>query len=347
MNKLKIINVSGSNYEIGFRIGSQTKKEISRLVQITPRVNSKDKKLKSAYDKYLSLINTYPDIMAEFRGIAEGANVNLHQIIKLNLPELNIFLNDSNPKILREAHELHCSTLIIKNNNHTIIGHNEDGGYDDDIFILIAKYPSGINVVSICYFGSIPGFAANLNSRGLIFVSNGLTSKSKNIAMPKRVLSRMIIECKTIKEAIDLIIKTKRGAGQNFILAQGENIFDVETSSEKGYIKEIKNNFYHCNNFLFDEMLCYEGREKTSGTYVRSHELKKTYKKIKDLEHMKVILSSHKNRPKCLCAHGEKTNDENKTLGSIFFDLKNKKVFLGKGFTCQTHLNELNIKFNW
>ena len=59
---------------------------------------------------------------------------------------------------------------------------------------------------------------------------------------------------------------------------------------------------------------------------------------------MKNILSSHENRPSCICAHGKKEGDINLTLGYVFFDSNHKgKLLIGKGLTCQAKLNEYII----
>jgi len=330
MKKIKIIEAEGTHYEIGHKIGSETKKEILALIEKIKRVTSKNPQLEENYAKYLVHVQKYPFIIDELKGMADGAGVDFDIIAKMNLPELDKDLEDDN-----------CSTFVVKNKG--IIGHNEDGRHYDDMFLLKAVFPTGGKVMSLCYYGWLPGSAVNANAHGLIMVCNALTANDVQIGEPKRIIARRLIECKDSAQAIELITNTKRAQGQNFIFADRTGIVDVETSATDMHVTEINDNFFHCNNYLSDEMKKYEAKKQSAGSFMRSGEASKVCASLSSIEDMKEALSSHTNRPSCLCSHGAEENDENKTLGSIYVDLTAKKVWVGYGFTCRTELMEIKL----
>ena len=331
-SKIQEVVASGSYYEIGFTIGQETNERIIDLI-------GKNKKNESdtfncQYREYLEYIKSYAYIMEEFKGMADGAGVDMEDIIKLNIVELNQPVDD-------------CSTFIIKNSHSFILAHNEDGREGDDIFLLRATYPTGTTILSFCYYGSLVGFSANINSHGLIILCNALHANDKKIGEPKRVFARHLIECKTIESAIQKIEASQRAQGQNFTFIQNNRIVGVETSASKLGITEVSENYFHCNSYNFPEMIQYDSDIRRDECFYRNVEGKNAYQSLNSLEEARNLLSSHKNKPYCFCAHGKEGGDSLKTLGSMFIDYLSKKIWIGYGYTCSVELEHHHFNFDW
>ncbi|MCP4754820.1 MAG: hypothetical protein GY866_28425 [Proteobacteria bacterium] len=328
IKKIKVVRAEGSYYEIGYAIGKETKNQIQRILQR----KSFDEKNKSIvakeYRAFLRYIEPYPSIMDELKGLADGSETDLESIVKLNIVELD----------RKRKHQDDCSSFIIKNDDTFLLAHNEDGREGDDIFLLRAVYPSGTEILSFCYYGSLVGFSVNLNSFGLTIMCNALFSNDVQLGEPKRVFARRLVECKTIDEAIGIIKTSKRSQGQHFTFKQFDRVVGVETSATSFQTREITENYYHCNNFIFPEMLEYDAFGKKSGFYMRTLEAEKIFQSLSDINEVKKVLSSHKNNPNCFCAHGAEKGDYSKTLGSIFLDCIKKQIWIGYGPTCRTEL---------
>jgi hypothetical protein len=338
-NKKQLLEIkaSGSYYDIGYTIGQGTKKQIHQIIEQSKTVWSKKAEVEDLFRKYMTYVEQYPFIMDELKGMADGAEVEFNHVAMLSIVELN--KNQSNVD--------DCSSFIIKNDNKIILAHNEDGEEGSDIFLLRATYPSGTEVLSFSYFGSLVGLSVNLNSHGLLIMCNALHANDQQIGEPKRVFARRLVECHDFDEVLEIIRTSKRAQGQNFTIGQFGKIMGVETSATDFFAKEIVSNGYHCNNYLFSEMISYEAGSRTSEGYLRTQEGEKAYRSLIDLQSVKTLLSSHKNRPYCFCAHGDEKGDALKTLGSIFFDCLKKEIWVGFGHTCTTEMRQVSFNYKW
>lgn len=335
--QIRVVEAKGSHYEIGFTIGKETGKQINRILKDTGYINDPDPKLAEKYREYMAYVDQYPYIIDELQGMADGAQTDFDKIAKLNIVELN----------KEVPHVDNCSSFIVKNEKEFIIAHNEDGHEGDDIFLLRAVYPSGIETFSFCYYGSLPGFSINLNSAGLITICNALHANDKQVGEPKRIFARRLVECRSIDEAIEIIGTSRRAQGQNFTFSRAGKIMGVETSATNFCVREVSGNYYHCNNYIFPEMKKNDAHNGTGEGYLRTIEGKKVFRSLTDLGDVRKLLSSHKNRPYCFCAHGSEEGDQLKTLGSVYFDCIRKKIWVACGYACRSELREMSFNHEW
>lgn len=335
--EIKVVEAKGSHYEIGFTIGRKTTKKINGILKNTKYIHDTDPQLAKTYRDYMAYVEKYPHIIDELQGMADGAQADFDKIAKLNIVELN-----------REVpHVDQCSSFIVKNEEKFIIAHNEDGHEGDDIFLLKAVYPSGIETFSFCYYGSLPGFSINLNSAGLITICNALHANDKQVGEPKRIFARRLVECRAIEEAVEIIGTSRRAQGQNFTFSRAGKIMGVETSATDFCVREVSGNYYHCNNYIFPEMIKYDAHSRTGESYLRTIEGEKAFNSLKDIGDIRKLLSSHKHRPYCFCAHDAEEGDQLKTLGSVYFDCIRKKIWVAYGYACVSKLREVSFDKDW
>ncbi|MBT4174493.1 hypothetical protein HOC80_03015 [archaeon] len=339
MKNLRVIEASGSNYEIGFKIGKETKEEIKKVLETTGYVNlSETYEIKIAYKNFLSILKKkFPKYIEELQGMADGAEVEFRTLMKLNLPELK--------KIFKTSDSEHdqCTTFVLKDKDRVFIAHNEDGPFTADIFLLKVKLPSEIQVLTVCYYGVLMGFSATMTSKGLFYVCNALTCNDfKNEGIPKRFITRSAVESTSFESFVKTVTTVERSAGQNYIVYHKEKVYDVEVSGTNYLIKEIQDKFCHANHFILSEMEKYEGKkEKNVGSFLRYKVATEGLNLSKNEKDFIQILSSHQNRPSCLCSHGKETGDLNKTLGLVLFDSSKKnQISISKGFTCNAKIKD-------
>lgn len=329
--KIEVITAKGSYYEVGFSVGEKTRDKILELIDSFDQIKLNDKKNLERFEMFLSNIKKYPNVVQQLKGMADGSGASFEDLAKLNTVELNKKIPEN------------CSAFIVKKKEGYIIGHNEDARSYNNIYLLKAEYPD-IKIISMCYYGGLPGLSANLNSYGLFMSLYSSSSNDSKMGTPKRVVANMLLSCKNFDDAVELLRNTERALGQSFIFAQGSDVWVVESSATDLFIQKIEGSFYHCNNYLFKPMKKYEDRKFGTSTFKRSSEALRVYKELKTLEDIKRELSSHINEQDSICRHGTSPG-KNKTLGSFFYDSDKNKIWVGFGPTCQAQLIE--VEQNW
>lgn len=331
--KLRTIEASGSHYEIGQRIGQETRDEVHVLAGRLPRTSADAPTTRARYAEYMKHVEPFPFIMDEVRGLADGAGLPFEVIARIQIVELNRPLPKADG----------CTTLVVKDADRTIIAHNEDGGQADDVFMLKATYPSGMRVQAVCYVGSLPGHAPFVNSHGLVCTCNALTPSDFRVGEPKRIFCRRVMDAEGIDEAIETLNSSMRAQGEHFVLAQAGRVVSIEASATDMRVTDIVANDYHCNNYLRPEMLCYEAENPSSNSFTRSAEAQRACGGLHTVPDLRAALSSHANHPHCFCRH----NGGGKTLACILLDCTEKRILVGHGPTCQAELEEFTVDWEW
>jgi predicted choloylglycine hydrolase len=325
---IQMVEASGTNYEIGFQIGQATKKRIKRQLDAMSYIRATNERIKKRYEKFLSIVNnTFPQYVDEIKGMADGADVPFNELMKLNLPELNLLERNDN-----------CTTLILQKQNGFIVAHNEDSSTDIDVFLANVQLPSGLRALSVCYYGKLLGFSASHNSNGLFVVNDSLKCVDNQIGVPRVFVLRQLLECSTIQECVDVVRETKRATSQNYFFFKKNKAVNVESSATESVVTPIEKLFVHTNNFIVPKLIKYEGKPPSDGTFKRDRLARTLLKNAETKEDMIDILSSHENRPHCLCAHADEHGDQNNTLAVIIFDTIKSQLVIGHGQTCRAEL---------
>ncbi|MEM3374396.1 MAG: C45 family peptidase [Candidatus Woesearchaeota archaeon] len=337
---MKLIKVKGTNYQIGYKLGhifsSAIKYRIKKF-KITKRlIDSK----KDYLEKTLKLCEIYPNYLLELKGISDGSNTNIYEILMLNL----LGLLD----IKR------CSTIAYKGKN-SFIAHNEDGDtFERKKDFALIKYEKIINEIeyknknnkknkkfyfySYFYPGELLGATFSWNSYGLIITVNSIRSRLSNIPkLPRVFVARALLEAKTINQAIKIIKNSKSSGGLHYLIMKKTNkksnnvkeIVSIERYQNSTSIEKINNIYIHTNHYIHKKFLNKTKPHKNSVIrYERLKELIELHRdKIinADKEILLKIMRDRKTKPNSIY---NKKNDTNQTLAT-FIALKNKKyVFL-------------------
>ncbi len=327
---IALIEAEGTPYEVGLQIGRRMGERVRALADAVPRARTENAGILKRYAAYLAHVKPYPTVMDELRGLADGAELPFDVVARIQFVELDRPLPDADG----------CTTLIVRDGERTLIGHNEDGGKENDVFVLKASYASGLRVLALCYVGSLPGHAPFVNSHGLLSTCNALRPSDFRIGEPKRSFCRRVMEARGIDDAISILRSSTRAQGENWVFRQAGRIVDVETSATALQVRDITANAYHCNNYLFEEMVQFEAQPPSSNTYTRSREAQSVCGGLRSLDDLRTALCSHANEPNCFCRHPN-------TLGCVLFDCAEKRILIGHGPTCRAELREFSVDWPW
>jgi hypothetical protein len=139
---LPVYSVSGSNYEIGARIGERFRPQIVDFLRKSKRLSllRKAEKRNPRLHKWIEYGDKcFPQYMQEIRGIADGSNSSLTDVSLINCKyDLPI---------------KRCTTVIFWEPGRVLVAHNEDNTKDNlNSCYLLKVYPEmGIPFISFCY----------------------------------------------------------------------------------------------------------------------------------------------------------------------------------------------------
>ena len=162
---LKIVEVGGSHYEMGFQYGGACP-EISDMLDMTYQLFGGRDKAKSIAEKYTPMYLPYtekyaPEIVEEMEGMADGANVNFQDILFLNITyEISVLS-------LMEGCTSFAASGEVTANGKLIAGQNLDHVefWQDYMILLKMKPANGPSIMAVTAPGCLS--LIGINSAGI------------------------------------------------------------------------------------------------------------------------------------------------------------------------------------
>lgn len=305
------VDVEGTPQQIGETVGELLKDKIKRnidilLNELKARLNlEKDEVLKDT-QKFLPAMEEYaPDLVEEMKAITTGSGVNFEEILFLNVA-MDLFM-------MKETQlGLGCTSFAATGpatlNGETLIGQNMDWIPTINEFVVERIVPEiGSQILMVTLAGTV-GFVG-INSTGLTCNMNSLLTAETQFRVPIGFIVRKVLQQKKIGDSISAILKAKRSASLNYVLANSDgDILNIETSPI-AYNVIMPSNYFltHSNHFLTEWLK----REDLHGpvepsTYIREYRarirMEENWGKLtKNV--MINILKDHHNFPDSICRH--------------------------------------------
>jgi len=374
------LETEGSAYERGKIHGEALKKYIPRMMfeKITRHFGftSYDLFAKDILDKtnFLSTAKKWtPDLIDEIQGIADGAKFDFNSIfVRQLIEEMGWYwiLRASTENLHKLKDEFktttsqQCTALGVfdQTQNYPIIAQNADNsiGWVGVETLIHAKDPeSSMEWYHIGYPGLIGIYGMNNCSVGACL--NGMSpSLKKNLnGLGALFVSRLILNQKSLKDAVDIIQKLPHASGVNYLIGDGASVVDYECSPNQ--VKQFlpyqgSTRVYHTNHpientDLDDEYLTILNKINYYGNYGFENWRVDTKTRLEYLKHnlqeksrpitvemIKKILSSHDVKDHPICRHdlpsGAYTN-----MGLIMELSKPPKLHISFGTPCKTEFS--------
>lgn len=255
---LNHIEISGSHYEIGVALGKLSGEAIRTVVPQMERL----KYLRSLWlgSERLAQIEAaaraeFPKYMQEMDGIAVGAEVPFEDIFIWNC-------RGDLPEIADETAEgaLGCTTVMANPGSGAPIRitHNEDGHTVlHGLCNLVTIHPeNGTSVTSFYYPGMIMGHNFGFNEFGLVQTVNNISPHDQKVGLPRHIVSRASLACRSLDEAIRVFQRTDRASGFHYAIAQcgDDRLFSIEAPASACIVHEVQGRTTHANHLIFDEL---------------------------------------------------------------------------------------------
>ena len=351
------IEVSGTHREMGRQIGEAARNQIQHSIANAHVL------IDAAYDavqltwegaqiqarKYLPFAEErYPQYVDELRGIAEGANISLDDIMVLNAMEA----------VTGDAlHLTRCTSMAVNEertaDGHVLAGHNEDWipEDEDDVLVISAKPDKEPPYLAMTYGGLLPN--VGFNAYGIAQLIDSVYPNDSRIGIPRLVVARAVLASRRISGAIGRTLVQHRAAGYNHLLVhESGEIYSVEVSARKFEILYAHDGYMvHTNHYLDPQMKQVEkDPEELLSSRVRYFRASRLIRQNGQhtINSLQSIQKDHVNVPNSICNHniaGADPLDREKTISALVIDLTSREMHITWGNPCQNtyhtfHLND-------
>jgi hypothetical protein len=314
---LQILKTSGSNYDIGFQIGSRFKDKIKDALNQSNKLKFLRKEDESNPKKFDQLETIgkkhFPRYMEEIEGIAEGSGLEYRDITLMNF---------------KYEYPEGCTTVVFKTKDRIFLGHNEDGAKEnlENSFLVIANPKSGIPFFSFCYPGLLLGASFSFNSKGLVQTGNWMPTPDIKIGIPRHLIDRYVVEAENVNDALRRALLDARASGFSYNIASTEGrAVNLETTSQRHYVTEIANKYVHTNHYVSIGLRNIQQKIYDS-TSMRYRQGAKMLRSLTSPNDILEILSSRENAPYSIFSKGG--DDCAYTLCIALFEISNSGVYL-------------------
>jgi isopenicillin-N N-acyltransferase like protein len=304
------IHVSGSAVERGRKIGQLAKKQIIHNINSYKQIFmdlagvSWESATTRAAD-YIPWIERYDkEIMDEIKGISEGSDQNLLDIVALNARS-EIILNTDG-----------CTSLAVvppvTRNGDTLIGQNWDwlDKIKPGVIILEIEQSPRPTILMTTEAGIVGKIG--MNSEGLGVCLNLLGTADRAMGVPIHIVLRGILNSKSLSQAVGQVGRLARGTSANYLIAhkEGEALNIEATPHDYDVLYPADGMLTHTNHFIGARKVNIQdtARIKFPDTHLRqgrANKLLLAQNESADAQVFKNILTDHVGYPDGICRHGE------------------------------------------
>lgn len=348
---MKVIECRGAPRDIGCQCGEALREEIAEHLELIPRrgVDKEDGRMKDALD---SLFRNAPAVLEEMAGLAEGANVSIAEIHRINVPinveELSAKESASGPST--------CSNVaFVGGPDGPILGKNNDGtGIRRPVYAKKVLPVQGIPHVAFPFAGWV-GTASGMNAEGLSIGSSSVGSvlQRSNRHVPLRFWSYLAMQrCRTVGEYVEAMTERPlRGKGFSLLAVDRDGTaVSLEAPSPLVQVRRAEGRaMMNCVNCFQLPALAGLDRRTPEGkahalARIRLFERECKRGGVFDLDRMKALLRHHggSHGSPSVCRHGQEQDAAETEYSYICLPDRGEVLYL-EGFPCENEYVRISI----
>ena len=371
------IRVAGTPYERGRQYGAQARDRVHLSVQAYRRVFAHYAgwdwpAVREAAAGFEAPIAAFrPAYLDELRGIAEGAGLDLPDVLTLNVRTEVMYAAKARqaPLAARPADSradsrprppAECSAFAVvparSEPAPALLGQNWDWLLHSaqTLVVLEVRQDDGPDFVTVVEAGLLA--KAGLNAAGLGLVTNALVTDADAGApgLPYHVLLRAILDCATVTEALQVLQAGTRSSSANYLIAHASGAaLDVEAAP--GDFTRVypllpdHGLLLHTNHFLSPRLHPVDvSLWAMPSSAVRLQRLQAGAPTRATLDEFRPLLADHADYPHSICSHPDPADhplEQGATIASILMDLPARRFWLAAGNPCQTPYSELDVSW--
>jgi hypothetical protein len=345
MNHIPFFSITAKdNFDFGFKLGQKLSLQIKKRIRDNKKLYKKERmknfsELVKTAQKFLPDISKdYPHLLAELRGMSEGARVDFDELLVLMCEEE-----------LLDFRIPHCTNVAIQTKNGAVLGHNEDWSKaykNNGLYLVKGEIGGGKGEIgrrkflALSYVGSLAGTSCGMNE-SFCYTANSIDCRRFRYGVPVKFQLRAFLDVENEKDVERVDLKDSSIASNNIYVWRNSKILDIEDY------------FGHEEKFYGDKFLIHTNhpilkkdrtKANTKAESVRRYERAKeilTGKNKYDVKTLKEILSEHKTG---ICAHLNKLHcDYGITIASVIMNPKEKSMEVAWANPCKNSYKKYKL----
>jgi isopenicillin-N N-acyltransferase like protein len=361
------IRVAGTPYERGRQYGAQARDQVHLSVQAYQRVFAHYagwdwpavRRAAATFEAPIAAFR--PAYLDEMSGIAEGAGLDLADVLAINVRTEVMYAAKARQAPLAARVPAECSAFAFvpapQAQTAALLGQNWDWLLHSaqTLIVLEVRQDDGPDFVTVVEAGLLA--KAGLNASGLGLVTNALVTDADSGApgLPYHVLLRAILDCTTVTEALMVLQAGMRSSSANYLIAHASGAaLDVEAAP--GDFTRLYPQFpdqgllLHTNHFLAHRLSPAQDVSLWAmpSSAVRLQRLRAGAAGAGTLDGFRALLADHADYPHSICSHPDPDDhplEQGATIASVLMDLTARRVWLAVGNPCQAPYSELDVSW--
>jgi isopenicillin-N N-acyltransferase like protein len=374
------IRVAGTPFERGCQYGAQARAQVHLSVQAYRRVFAHHagwdwpavRRAAAAFEAPVAAFR--PAYLDEMRGIAEGAGLDLADVLAINTRTEVMYAAKARqaPLAARAADRQaplarqvpgECSAFAVVpaprapgKPGSALLGQNWDWLLHSarTLVVLEVRQDDGPDFVTVVEAGLLA--KAGLNAAGLGLVTNALVTDADvgTPGLPYHVLLRAILDCATVTEAFNVLQAGMRSSSANYLIAHASGAA-LNVEAAPGDFTRLYPQFpdqgllLHTNHFLSPRLHPVDvSLWAMPSSAVRLQRLRAGATGSATLDDFRLLLADHADYPYSICSHpdpGDHPLEQGATIASVLMDLNARRVWLAAGNPCQAPYAELGLSW--
>jgi isopenicillin-N N-acyltransferase-like protein len=343
---IPLVETGGPWRDIGYDVGAAMRERI-QVAAASTRAELGGAEL----DEVIGNIGPYlriteeaaPDIVAELRGMAEGAGV----------PFGTLFVLNAAAELMQAVGRFECTVAAVAGagtrDGHVLLAHNEDAsaGWADLTYVVKAAPDRAPAFAAFTYAGLL--LHQGINTAGLGSVGNALYARDARPGIPKLLLYRRAIVASTIEAAIRAVTDARRAFGNNHLFATADgDLYDIEVSGSRWAMARGGNRFLaHANHFTLSGMTELDREEDLLNSRLRQGRLETLLERAWgewDACRLREAMADHANYPRSVCKHHAPESElDYGTIGSVVIDVTVRALWACSGNPCRGDWREVRL----
>ncbi|MBV1939045.1 C45 family peptidase [Streptomyces sp. BV286] len=310
--------------------------------------------------RWLGPVQDYaPHLVEEMQGIADGAGVDLLDVLALNARG-EVIYDDSFSGMREEEPAEGCTSFAAygaaSGDGHVWAGQNWDwrAGVENTVVMLRVVQPPRPTLLMQVEAGQIGRQGAN--SAGIALNANGLGGRfDETVGLPQTVIRRSVLDQASITDALNVLCRTRAHIASNALLTCREGFaVDLETTpAGHGWLYPTDGLLVHGNHYQagVPAALAAGYRPLSPDSLVRVPRAEEGLRRLREAtgpdetrKLVKQAMSDHFGFPESLCTHSDAREPQVKhwkTLVSSCVDLTSGDYHVTAGTPCDRDYQHL------